>query len=146
MDNLEIIKTMLNEDEVNAVNARDLHAALKSGQQYSNWIQNRIGQCGFVQDVDFVQLNKIGASASKPLKEYYLTLDAAKHIAMLERNIHGKAVRTYFIEFEKKAKQILPQMTTEQIMAHAILHADQVMKQQAAKLEEQAPKVEETSR
>ncbi|MET3590101.1 anti-repressor protein, partial [Bartonella silvatica] len=37
--------------------------------------------------------------------EYYLTLDMAKELAMVERNKKGKQVREYFIKYERRAKQ-----------------------------------------
>ncbi|WP_240536708.1 phage antirepressor KilAC domain-containing protein [Bartonella sp. WD12.1] len=40
-------------------------------------------------------------------KEYHLTLDMAKELAMVERNEKGKQARQYFIECERKAKQPL---------------------------------------
>ena len=34
------------------------------------------------------------------MKDYYLTIDAAKHLAMMERNEQGKLVRTIEVEGE----------------------------------------------
>lgn len=40
-------------------------------------------------------------------KEYHVTLDMGKHLAMIERNEKGHQARQYFIECERKAKQPL---------------------------------------
>ena len=91
-----------------AVNARELHKVLKSKQEFSNWIKNRIDKYGFVENQDFVLFDKIikreiGASVRK---EYALSIDMAKELAMVENNEPGRAVRRYFIECEKKLKEL----------------------------------------
>lgn len=40
--------------------------------------------------------------------DYWLALDAAKEMAMLERNEEGKKVRRYLIAVEKQFRQQLP--------------------------------------
>ena len=45
------------------------------------------------------------------IKEYYITLDMAKELSMVERNDKGKQARKYFIECEKK----LNSTTTTQV-------------------------------
>jgi phage anti-repressor protein len=102
-----IKKVTINGEEQMGVNARDLWEALKSKRQFGNWIQDRL--VGFEEGVDFT-VNKIVNGENKgrfAATEYTLTLDTAKHLAMLERNEIGKQIRQYFIEFEKEARKAL---------------------------------------
>jgi phage anti-repressor protein len=85
-----IKKVTINGEEQMGVNARDLWEALKSKRQFGNWIQDRL--VGFEEGVDFT-VNKIVNGENKgrfAATEYTLTLDTAKHLAMLERNEIGK--------------------------------------------------------
>lgn len=87
-------------------NARDLHATLESGQEFANWIKNRIEQYGFTDGEDYlIKLsNRSDGRGGKRRTDYHLTLDMAKELAMVENNDKGRQVRRYFIEIEKKAK------------------------------------------
>ena len=89
--------------EVNTVSARELHGFLGSKRQFSNWITYQIEAFGFVEDADFITINNF--EYSPPRKEYYLTIDMAKELSMVERNAKGKEARLYFIECERLAKQ-----------------------------------------
>jgi phage anti-repressor protein len=111
---VKISKQAIGDEEVNAVDARELHGTLESKQEYANWIKARINQLGLIKGVDFVVIDKVikrenSSGASKRI-DYILTLDAAKHIAMAERNEMGKKVRMYFIEFEKNAKKAMQEI------------------------------------
>ena len=105
---------------VETVNARELHAFLESKQDFSNWINNRIKQYGFAENQDFIlvlnQQNKVSNKiienpknpknkGGRPTKEYFLTLDMAKELSMVERTDKGKQARQYFIECEKRLKE-----------------------------------------
>lgn len=91
---------ILDNQTVDAVNARDLHSFLESKRQFSNWITYQIEAFGFAQDVDFVTINN--SEFSPPRKEYYISMDMAKELSMVERNAKGKQARQYFVECEKK--------------------------------------------
>ena len=93
-----------------AVSARELHAFLESKQQFSNWIQNRIEQYGFVENHDHEVLNNFiknpSPSGGRPMTEYALSISCAKEISMVEGNEKGKQARTYFITCETLLKDI----------------------------------------
>jgi anti-repressor protein len=90
--------------QINAVNARDLHGALGCGADFSTWMKERIDQYGFVAGRDFEVYHQtvVNHRGGRPAKEYALSLDMAKELAMVERSQKGKEVRTYFIECERK--------------------------------------------
>ena len=86
--------------EINSADARELHSFLNSERQYANWIQDRITQYGFIENQDFVI--KITYTGRRPRKEYFVTLDMAKELCMVENNDKGKEARRYFIKCEKE--------------------------------------------
>lgn len=89
----------------NTVNARDLHAFLESGQQFADWIKNRIDQYDFAQDIDFTIFhNSMKNPGGRPVIEYHISIGMAKELSMVERNEKGKQARQYFIECERRAK------------------------------------------
>ncbi|WP_394908942.1 antA/AntB antirepressor family protein [uncultured Helicobacter sp.] len=150
---------------VNAINARELHQALHSKQDFSTWIKKRLETCGAKEGEDYICWGKVLKPASqidkndrlgqifsacflppkerakieqevqgevfhktmenpkhiesstqsiaslentsvaseiggRPKIEYIITLELAKHIAMLEKNEIGRHIRQYFIDFE----------------------------------------------
>ncbi|EEU2895666.1 antA/AntB antirepressor family protein [Escherichia coli] len=93
------------------VNARDLHEFLEVRRDFSTWIKNRITEYGFAVDVDYILVHQNGGikgrGGDRRSKEYHLTLDTAKELAMVERNEKGRQIRRYFIECEKKLRQSL---------------------------------------
>ena len=93
-------------DLVQTVDGRELHAFLRVGKDFSNWMKDRIAQYGFAEGVDFVIYANSGENTGRGrrAKEYALTLDMAKELSMVERNDQGKAARRYFIECERRAK------------------------------------------
>jgi len=105
---VKISQTPIGNSTVQTVNARDLHAFLEVGKDFSNWIKDRIEQYGFVKDDDYVVFANSGENpqGGRPAKEYALSLDMAKELSMVERNERGKQARQYFIECERQAKAV----------------------------------------
>ncbi|AQX31000.1 antA/AntB antirepressor family protein [Bartonella schoenbuchensis] len=101
----------INQEPVQTVNARELHAFLKIISPFNDWIAYRIKEYGFLENKDFVSFIQILVKSkqnTRPSMEYYLTLEMAKELAMIERNEKGKQARQYFIECERKTKQMTP--------------------------------------
>lgn len=119
---IPIMKQVIGNEEVNAVNARDLHKALESGKDFSNWIKHRIEKLKLKQGMDFEVFNQMGENLNggRPLIEYIITTDIAKHLCMIEMTDRGHKVREYFIECEKQLRETsqfkLPQTYKEALI------------------------------
>ncbi|WP_410472066.1 antA/AntB antirepressor family protein [Faucicola mancuniensis] len=102
-------KVQENSQLIQAVNARELHGFLEVGRDFSNWIKDRIVKYEFTENVDYVRVAKNGVGINQGFQpiDYYISLDMAKELAMVENNEQGKTARKYFIECERKAKQPL---------------------------------------
>ncbi len=105
---IKIEKSNVGGDLIETVNARELHSFLGSRQDFSNWIKNRIEQYGFVEGVDYL-INKFidNPLGGRPIIDYHVSIDMAKELAMVERNDKGRQARQYFIECEKRLKQVV---------------------------------------
>ncbi|HGF1768373.1 TPA: antA/AntB antirepressor family protein, partial [Escherichia coli] len=97
------------------VNARDLHSFLGVGRMFAHWVKERIAEYGFVESLDYILICQNGQTkgrgGDRRSKDYHLTLDTAKELAMVERNEKGRQIRRYFIECEKKLRNIQPVQT-----------------------------------
>jgi len=87
--------------DTNSVSARELHTFIQSKADYSNWITRRIKKYGFQENQDFIVFQTKKAGNNATLKEYFITLDMAKELAMVENNEKGREARQYFIRIEK---------------------------------------------
>ncbi len=141
MNNMKIfqdglIKVYENDRQEQLVDARELHIALNNKRQFTDWIKQRIEQYGFIENVDFTTFsqNCEKPQGGRPTIEYALTIDTAKEIAMVENNEQGRKIRRYFIEVEKKARNMfeIPKTLPEALRKAAEL---------AEQLEQQKPKV-----
>ena len=108
-DLIKLHQRAIGSARVPTVDARQLHSFLEVGKNFSNWIQDRISSFGFVEGQDFVIVEGLSApnlvsAKSRPqtTKEYFLSIDMAKELSMVERNEKGKQARRYFIECETR--------------------------------------------
>lgn len=106
---IEINNAVIGRSETNAVNSRDIHKFVGSKRQYADWIKIRLDEIGAIDGVDYVLVSQKNETNNGSTKTYIVTLDIAKHLAMMERNEKGKQARQYFIEAEKELKaKLLP--------------------------------------
>lgn len=136
-------KIQANSQLIQAVNARELHTFLQSRQDFSTWIKNRIEKYEFVENQDFTTAPQNYGTANGGYAtriEYFISIDMAKELAMVENNEQGKTARKYFIECERKAKQ--PQTLTRLEILQIAMQAEQeniALREQVATL---APKAQ----
>ena len=119
----ELIKITTTESGSQVVSARELHKFLEVKTQFKDWIKRRIDEYEFIENQDF-EVSLIFEQNSKggrPSKEYTLSIDMAKELSMIERSDKGKLARQYFIECERKLKEVIqkPMTTLELIAAQA---------------------------
>jgi phage anti-repressor protein len=98
------------------VSARALYEFLVPTERFNFWCK-RMFSYGLIENVDFTTVNfltVVNNSGTKEIGDYLLTIDAAKHIAMVQRSEKGKQARNYFINIEKLyLKGIFSKQTVE---------------------------------
>jgi anti-repressor protein len=99
MQEIIIQKQQINQRYVNTVNARDLYYKLQIQSKFADWIKNRL--IDFEENIDFLTVSKNLENGGRSI-EYHISIETAKHIAMIERNEQGKKIRQYFIDFENE--------------------------------------------
>jgi len=98
---IPIYNEAIGAEKVNSVNARELWQYLKSKRQFADWIKNRIKKFGFVDGEDFILVSQKNETNNGYTKNYIITIDMAKELAMVENNDKGREARRYFIAVEK---------------------------------------------
>ena len=116
-DNLKIIEGEIvpiyeNSKGEKLINARELHRVLENRRKFSDWIKQRIEHYKFEEHQDFFTFHNFVKRDQKDnlgvkMKEYYLTIDMAKELCMVENNEMGRKIRKYFIEVEKRYRSIV---------------------------------------
>ena len=100
-----------NESKEKLINARELHEELKNRRQFADWIKQRIERYKFVENEDFITFHNFvkrgNTNLGTRITEYYLTVDMAKELCMVENNETGRKIRKYFIEVEKRYREII---------------------------------------
>lgn len=78
---------------------RELHDRLKIKSKYADWFKN-MAAYGFEENVDYASFSKILENGGRSI-EHALSLDMAKHIAMIQRTPQGMEIRQKLIDLEK---------------------------------------------
>ncbi|MEY0428916.1 antA/AntB antirepressor family protein [Providencia rettgeri] len=126
-DMLPIIRSDINGQLINGVSAKALHESLGVGRVYSSWIIGRIKDYNFVDGVDFITIDtpvsvdqssnneqwKSGRGGDKRSKDYFLSMNMAKELGMVERTEQGRLIRQYFIKCEEALHKVAPTITKQ---------------------------------
>ena len=154
----ELIKITTNDEGKQLVSARELHEGLEVGKKFTDWIKNRINKYGFEENEDYTIINEVSQNregsrlVNREQTDYIITTDMAKELCMVENNEQGRKYRKYFIECEKKLKQLqTPSYMIDDPIERAMAWIEeqkqkkllqQQNQEQQLLLEEQQPKVE----
>ena len=90
---------------------------LRVKTKFADWIKRRLFDSLFVEHNDFLVLKKEN-SENRNLQEsteYYVTIEMAKHLAMMENTKRGYEVRQYFILLSYKLLTKLSGYITEKL-------------------------------
>lgn len=133
---LQITNTKINNQEINAVSARELHTNLEIQKQFTDWVNQFLDD--FIQDTDFVEVHSKVNINNVKMTEYLFSLDMAKQIAMLTRTAKGKEIRLYFIECEKQLKDLTPKFANMSPQLQLLIQMEQQQNEIKATLDFQA--------
>lgn len=142
----EIVPVYTTDTNTKVVNAKELYAALEVKKGFSAWIQQQLKDYKMAEPIENTQLSlkgqldfdyftyEVEGTGPRKRKEYILTLDTAKEIAMMSRCEKGRVIRKYFIEVEKayaSTMQIIQseELTAEQKIAEALVLSQNLLNQ-----------------
>ena len=133
-----------NENGELLLSARELHKGLEVKSRFNDWINNRIKKYDLIEDIDYTKI-LVECNRGQNVYDFVLKIDCAKELSMVENNEKGKQIRRYFIECEKKLKQVaLPSYQIQDPIERAKVWIKEQEERQklALEIEIQKPKVE----
>lgn len=106
---MELIKIIEREGR-QLVSGRELHEFLEIRTKYKDWFR-RMVEYGFEEEIDFIRVAQKRATNNlkNPVTtviDHAISIDMAKEISMIQRTEKGKIGRQYFINCEKKLKEV----------------------------------------
>lgn len=114
----DIIPVYTTDEGNKVVMGRELHEKLGIKTSYKDWFP-RMAEYGFAEGTDyFTELKNVrredGRQMPQKQADHIMTLDMAKHIAMIQRTPQGMAIRQKLIELEKEStQQVMAPMSKE---------------------------------
>lgn len=131
--NIQITKNIINNIEINSVNAREIHSYLEIKTPFSMWIKRAIEKYDFEENQDFTTHKFVNGKATQI--DYIVSFDMAKELCLVEPNEKGKETRKYFIDFEKNAKQVISSQSMQIKLMQETLNQLSIMDNRVTTLE-----------
>lgn len=127
------------------VSGRELHEFLEIRTKYKDWFR-RMVEYGFEEEIDFIRVAQKRATNNlkNPVTtviDHAISIDMAKEISMIQRTEKGKIARQYFINCEKKLKEVKKLSPMELMELQFIALKEQ--KEKIAQVENRVDKLEE---
>lgn len=123
---IRIFKEEFDGETIPACDARELHEFLEVKTAFAQWIVRRIEDAQLVENVDFTKIEKLEFNT----KDYVLSLDAGKHVAMLERTEKGRQIRDHFIQYEKRHRAEIANLTPTELLLRQVQRQVEIEKRQ----------------
>lgn len=141
---MELIK-IIERDGRQLVSGRELHGFLEIRTKYKDWFR-RMVEYGFEEEIDFIRVAQKRATNNlkNPVTtviDHAISIDMAKEISMIQRTEKGKIARQYFINCEKKLKEVKKLSPMELMELQFIALKEQ--KEKIAQVENRVDKLEE---
>ena len=141
---MELIKIIEREGR-QLVSGRELHEFLEIRTKYKDWF-GRMVEYGFEEEIDFIRVAQKRATNNlkNPVTtviDHAISIDMAKEISMIQRTEKGKIARQYFINCEKKLKEVKKLSPMELMELQFKVLKEQ--KEKIAQVENRADKLEE---
>lgn len=138
----ELIKINTNEEGKQLVSARELYLGLGLNEAvWKRWYTTNILENDyFLKNIDWVSIQHDveNSKGGRPTIDFAISLDFAKHIAMMARTEKSHEYRNYFIECEKKVNQ-LPQLSKELQAIFALDGKQQKLESEVKDLKDNMP-------
>lgn len=106
--NSDVIPVYTTDTGKKVVIGRELHEKLKINSKYADWFKNMCAY-GFTENEDYSAFSKNLENGGRTI-EHILTLDMAKHIAMIQRTPEGRAIRQKLIELDTDISNLSPEL------------------------------------
>jgi anti-repressor protein len=109
--NSDVIPVYTTDTGKKVVIGRELHEKLKIDTPYTQWFDRMCGY-GFAENQDYSSFSQKSEKpqGGRPSLEHILTLDMAKHIAMIQRTPEGRAIRQKLIELDTDISNLSPEL------------------------------------
>ena len=123
--NRDIIPVYITDEGKKVVIGRELHERLKIGKDYSTWFKDMC-EYGFSEGKDYSPIlgNRSDGLPGKPRTEHVMSLDMAKHIAMIQRTPEGRTIRQKLIDLDDDISGLSPEL-------RELIHIETEQKRQA---------------
>jgi len=111
----QLIKVEVNQNNEQAVSARELHEKLGIQKRFTDWFYYQAEKLNLLEGQEFITiLGETSEQGGRPATDFIVPIDIAKHICMISGGEQAHVIREYFIAVERAWN------SPEQVMARAI--------------------------
>lgn len=131
----ELINVKTNENYEQMVSVRELNQALGIQKRFSAWWEDQAHRLNLLEGVDYTPYLQVHPQNLQQIQDFLITIDVAKHLAMISGGENAHKIRNYFIQVERNWN------SPDKIIARALEMADKKLRQLENQMEIDKPKV-----